>query len=96
MGTVIVLDKHNPIFTHSPGFRQLSAPAMAVPFDIALFPPTTSPLVCLEHNTKLAAGIFIINPPKKTTILRRRLIPQEQVPAGAGDGVQDLSQTGPF
>lgn len=32
----------------------------------APFPPTTSPSVSVEHNTKLAAGIFIINPPKKT------------------------------
>lgn len=93
---MIVLDKHNPVFTHSPGPRQLSAPAMAVPFGIALFPPTTRPLVCLEHNTKLAAGIFIINPSKKITLLRRRFIPQEQFPDGAGDGFQDLSQTGPF
>lgn len=62
---MLVLDKPNPISTHSPGSGQLLAPALAIPFGKVLFSPTTSPSVSLEHNIKLAAAVFIINPSKK-------------------------------
>lgn len=62
---MIVRDKHSPTSTSSPGSQQLTASALAVPFGTVLFSPTTSPSVSLEHSLKLAAAVFIINPPKK-------------------------------